>query len=60
MAPAPEEWDPSLLQSKLQQVEMAIELPFAAQGTAETLALLGLRVENMTLALNNCDGCRKV
>jgi hypothetical protein len=50
----------SLLQSKLQQGEMVTELPFAAPDTAETLAQLGLRVENMTLAQNDYDGCRKV
>jgi len=43
----------SLLQSKLKQEEMVIELPFAAPDTAETLAQLGLRVENMTLAQND-------
>jgi len=42
----------SLLQSKLQQGQMVIELPFAAPDTAETLAQLGLRVGNMTLAQN--------
>jgi hypothetical protein len=39
---------------------MIIELPFAAPDTAETLAQLGLRVENMTLAQNNYDDRRKV
>jgi hypothetical protein len=50
----------SLLQSKLQQGEMVIELPFAAPDTAETLAQLGLRVVNMTLAQSDYDGRRKV
>jgi hypothetical protein len=50
----------SLLQSKLKQEEMIIELPFAAPDTAETLAQLGLRVENMTLAQNDYDSHRKV
>jgi len=50
----------SLLQSKLQQGEMAIEPPFAAPDIAETLAQLGLRIENMTLAQNDYDDRRKV